>query len=82
MASLYYRAVAWENESVRGPGWPRTLGMDPHEVAGGLGGSLCRHVLKPLAREANHVGTLPGGSGEGISLGRRFKQGKEVQSPQ
>ena len=88
MASLYYRyrAVAWENESVRGPGWPRTLVMDPHEVAGGLcnsgGRSLRRHVLKPFAREANLAGTLGGGSGKGISLGKQFERGKEIQSPQ
>ena len=31
-----FLAVVRENEIVRGPRWPSTLGMDPHEVAGGL----------------------------------------------
>ena len=31
-----YPAVAQEIETLRGHGWPRALGKDPHEVAGGL----------------------------------------------
>ena len=62
--------------------------MGPHEVAGGLcnsgGGSLRRHVAEPSAsaREADLEGALRVGLGEGIGLGRQYKQGKEVQSPQ
>ena len=86
MVSLYYRAVAWENESVRGSRWPGQLDIDPHEVAGGLynsgGWSLRRHAPEPSAREANLVGTLHGGPGEGIRLGRQAKWVKEAQSPQ
>ena len=71
---------------MRGPGWHSALDMGPDEVAGRLcnsgGGSLCRHAPEPLAREADLVGALHCGLGEGIVLGRQYKQGKEVQSPQ
>ena len=73
MASLYYRAMEWENECVRGSIWPGQLGMDPHELAGGLynsgGSSLCRNAPEPSANEADLAGGLHGGSGEGIGLG-------------
>ena len=86
MVSLYYPAVAWENESVVGSRWSGQLYMDPHKVAGGLynsgGWSLRRHAPEPLAREADLAGTLRGGSGEGIILGGQAKWVKEVQSPQ
>ena len=67
--------------------WPGQIDIiDPHELAGGLynsgGWSLCRHAPEPLAREADLAGTLSGGSGEGIGLGRQSKRGKEIQSPQ
>ena len=85
MMSLYYRVVAWENESVRGSRWPRKLDIDPHEVAGGLNNSGCwslrRRESEPSAREANLKGTLRSGSGEGIVLCRPSKRGKEVQCP-
>ena len=86
MVSLYYRVVAWENESVRGSRWPGQLDINLPEVAGGLnnsgGWSLRRHESEPSAREANLKGTLRSGSGEGIHLGRQAKQVKEAQSPQ
>ena len=71
---------------MRGSEWRSTIGMDPHEVAGGLCNNGCSslrcHAPEPLAREANLVGNLRGGSGEGIGPGRQSKQGKEMQSPQ
>ena len=47
-----HQAVAWENEMVRGLGWPSTLGMDPPEVDGWLCNNgftcSCRHTPEAL----------------------------------
>ena len=71
---------------MRGPGWHSALDMGPDEVAGRLcysgGRSLRHHAPEPLAREADSAGALHSGLGEGIGLGRQYKQGKEVQNPQ
>ena len=86
LATLYFLAVVRENEIARGPRWPSTLGMDPHEVAGGLHNNGCwslhRHTPEPLAREANLAGTLHGGPGKDIGLSRQAKWVKELQRPQ